>query len=421
MRNLLDRAVLTDYAKNIFPLVPVPFGVSVHVRGRAAPLGAPDMRLWSSLSAVVCVAGWLFVASAQADTCPESKEGLTPAELCTEACPCEVREGGCERDDECLSGICSPMAGARFGLPQDMGVCTEARCRPVHPLVTDWSSCTEQCPCPEGWGDCDYDWDCAPGLFCGEDYGYLAGSSNEYLDICIASCPVFDELSVSERFCNNRCTCGVLQGHCDSDAECDAGLSCREGFGRWAGVDASWGVCAPTFNRQSPQPDYCATYGCDHGEGACRSSSDCKSGLLCARDLGAQYGMPATTDMCVRPVNITVRRRGDSSAGSVVLPSGRNCSGTCTVRTGERTEVAIRVTNLPGSSILKWTGCTRTVGNTCYVRADTARTVQADISRECPRSQPYCCARNSSGKCLFCERNRNACFGDISPGLPFRP
>ncbi|PID37925.1 MAG: hypothetical protein CSB49_08230 [Proteobacteria bacterium] len=46
---------------------------------------------------------------------------------------------------------------------------------------------------------------------------------------------------------------------------------------------------------------YCsASCPCGEGEGDCDSDSECKSGLVCAKDVGSSYGVRSTVDVCQR-------------------------------------------------------------------------------------------------------------------------
>jgi hypothetical protein len=57
---------------------------------------------------------------------------------------------------------------------------------------------------------------------------------------------------------------------------------------------------------------YCsAACPCDEGEGDCDNDSECKSGLICAKDVGSSYGATSTVDVCQK-----------SSGGSPTPPPG---------------------------------------------------------------------------------------------------
>jgi hypothetical protein len=51
-----------------------------------------------------------------------------------------------------------------------------------------------------------------------------------------------------------------------------------------------------------PGPDWCQECGpCSEGQGDCDGDDECQSGLICAKDVGAKYGWPASRDVCESP------------------------------------------------------------------------------------------------------------------------
>ena len=62
------------------------------------------------------------------------------------------------------------------------------------------------------------------------------------------------------------------------------------------------GKPAGTSDIFQPGPDWCRDYGpCPEGQGDCDGDAECQSGLICAQDVGADYGWPAGRDVCERP------------------------------------------------------------------------------------------------------------------------
>ena len=58
-------------------------------------------------------------------------------------------------------------------------------------------------------------------------------------------------------------------------------------------------VWAVRSDNEYPGDDYCALYGpCSEGLGDCDGDSQCESGLICAPDVGANYGWPSNIDVC---------------------------------------------------------------------------------------------------------------------------
>ncbi|WP_419658955.1 uncharacterized protein Dvar_78220 [Desulfosarcina variabilis str. Montpellier] len=101
--------------------------------------------------------------------------------------------------------------------------------------------------------------------------------------------------------CTSDCPCGEGEGDCDSDADCEAGLTCVEDVGADYGWPASRDVCeaasaCPAF---VPGPDACTiSCPCGEGEGDCDSDAECEAGLTCVQGVGAEYGWPAGRDVC---------------------------------------------------------------------------------------------------------------------------
>ncbi len=102
----------------------------------------------------------------------------------------------------------------------------------------------------------------------------------------------------------SRKVIGTLTG---SNASCDNpeldvyygrfDVAYQEGLQHWLGQTGScmvppgsWAYC----NNPACGP-------CDVGEGDCDSDAECGTGLVCSRNVGADYGFPSTTDVCQTP------------------------------------------------------------------------------------------------------------------------
>lgn len=119
--------------------------------------------------------------SASTDTC-EQPPGH--AARCTSATPCDVGEGDCDSNRDCLSGlVCQHNIGERYGFTELTDTCELP--------LGDWDRCTPGTPCDEGEGDCDTDSDCLSGLRCRHDMGHVYGY-DQSVDVCAPqslSCP----------------------------------------------------------------------------------------------------------------------------------------------------------------------------------------------------------------------------------------
>ena len=93
-------------------------------------------------------------------------------------------------------------------------------------------------------------------------------------------------------------SCGIGDGDCDP-GQCDEGV-CVNDVGAQYGLPAHYDVCeARGGGGGNPgHADYCRDYGpCGEGVGDC-DPGQCATGLVCAADVGARYGLPAHYDVC---------------------------------------------------------------------------------------------------------------------------
>ncbi|RMH15113.1 MAG: hypothetical protein D6696_21545 [Acidobacteria bacterium] len=244
--------------------------------------------------------------------------------FCTDCGPCGEGEGDCDRDSECQSGlVCADDVGADFGFGPGIDVCVAAgnddgdgdsdggggSC-PVP--VGNGRFCTDCGPCDEGEGDCDRDSECRSGLVCadnvGADFGFPPG-----IDVCVSpgdddgggggggACPV---AAGSGTFCTVCGPCGAGEGDCDRDSECQAGLICADDVGADFGFGPGIDVCVPAGGGACPVPagagNFCDVCGpCSFGEGDCDRDSDCAPGLTCVQDVGADFGFGPGIDVCM--------------------------------------------------------------------------------------------------------------------------
>ena len=146
----------------------------------------------------------------------------------------------------------------------------------------DPNYCRDFGPCPAGKGDCDSNSECQSGLTCVNDVGAKYGLPAHY-DVCEAGGPDPD-------YCVYN-YCGPGDGDCDP-GQCDEGV-CVNDVGARYGLPAHYDVCEAGSR---PDPDYCVRNYCGLGDGDC-DPGQCDEGI-CVNDVGARYGLPAHYDVC---------------------------------------------------------------------------------------------------------------------------
>jgi hypothetical protein len=109
-------------------------------------------------------------------------------------------------------------------------------------------------------------------------------------------------------FCSLCGPCSVSEGDCDSDDECQSGLSCVNNVGADFGFRRGVDICLRSEEEQTdcPRPAghgrFCSDCGpCFASEGDCDGDEECRPGLICAFDVGADFGFGANNEFCVEP------------------------------------------------------------------------------------------------------------------------
>jgi len=165
-------------------------------------------------------------------------------------------------------------------------------------------SCCQNHPnqrCGIGEGDCDEDMDCERGLVCGRDNCRAWGSGFDSTDDCCRE-PCDGEDSCCSR--DNACKEG--EGDCDSDSDCEDDLKCGKDNCRGFGFDSTDDCCfnpRRSWGNECRGGDSCCTQDnqCFEGEGDCDHDSDCRGNLRCGTDNCYGEGFDDTDDCCMRP------------------------------------------------------------------------------------------------------------------------
>lgn len=224
---------------------------------------------------------------------------------CASSKTCDVGQGNCGSDDECLTGlVCGNnncYSSFRWG-PEGHNCC-EPKPAPIvicdehNPSIAS-SCCALSKTCDIGQGSCGSDDECLPVLRCGIDnclskYGW----GPEGHDCCE---PAHDPNALCDEHNNSTAssccafskTCDVGQGDCDSHHDCLPGLLCGTDncLSRYGWGSEGHDCCEP-----EPEPDaLCNEYNpstassccalnkmCDLGQGDCGSDDECLPGLVC--------------------------------------------------------------------------------------------------------------------------------------------
>lgn len=100
-------------------------------------------------------------------------------------------------------------------------------------------------------------------------------------------------------YCRDYGPCSAGQGDCDGNSECESGLTCVNDVGAKYGFRSIVDVCESTSGGTPGDYNYCRDYGpCSAGQGDCDSNAECESGLTCVNDVGANYGWNSIVDVC---------------------------------------------------------------------------------------------------------------------------
>jgi len=157
--------------------------------------------------------------------------------------------------------------------------------------------CSKSCPCDEGQGDCDSNAECDDGLSCVKYQGASWGLP-WYVDVCQSECHVGADGAYN--YCSEDCPCDEGQGDCDTDDECGEGLTCVDDVGSRYGYVWYTDVCASDCHVWADGAyNFCSEdCPCVEGEGDCDSDDECGDGLVCNKWSGADYGLPWYVDVC---------------------------------------------------------------------------------------------------------------------------
>ncbi len=251
---------------------------------------------------------WKVAASLDGGGGGGCDESVGSGRYCTECGLCDQGEGDCDNDAECASGlVCADNVGAQFGFAPGIDVCVASgggggTCS-LNP--GNGRFCTDCGPCVEGQGDCDNDAECASGLVCADNVGAQFGFAPG-IDVCVASGGGGGGTCAHNpgngRFCTDCGPCAQGEGDCDNDAECGSGLICADNVGAQFGFAPGVDVCVASggCTLDPGNGRFCTDCGpCGAGQGDCDQDSECQAGLTCVDNVGAQFGFAPGVDVCM--------------------------------------------------------------------------------------------------------------------------
>ena len=104
-------------------------------------------------------------------------------------------------------------------------------------------------------------------------------------------------------FCRDCGPCADGEGDCDRDSDCASGLICADNVGADFGFAPGIDVCTSltsTCPWPPGHPRLCADCGpCANGEGDCDGDGQCVPGTRCIDNVGADFGFAPGIDMCL--------------------------------------------------------------------------------------------------------------------------
>jgi len=164
--------------------------------------------------------------------------GLGKGSCCSPRRRCREGEGDCDSDKDCQDGLMchNNLNNCRKFNPHAMrqaDCCVKKNVRSSNRVcdagLGKGSCCSPRHRCREGEGDCDSDKDCQEGLMCHNNLNNCRQFNPRAVrqaDCCVKK-NVCDARLGKGSCCSPRHRCREGEGDCDSDKDCQEGLTCH--------------------------------------------------------------------------------------------------------------------------------------------------------------------------------------------------
>ena len=160
----------------------------------------------------------------------------------------------------------------------------------MHILGLHLEGCTSNNACGEDEGDCDHDYQCKDNHKCGNNNCRSSLGFESYYDCCYGT---------EEDFCTTNNPCNIDEGDCDSHEVCQDNLicglnNCPDSLGHDPDVDCC-------YNATVGDEHFCtADNPCGLNEGDCDSNNECETKLICntADSCPASLGFASDVNCC---------------------------------------------------------------------------------------------------------------------------
>jgi len=197
-----------------------------------------------------CVLGF------KGDNCAVSdcSEGYGGTACCTSSNQCAMGEGDCDADDDCTGSLkCGQANGLHdncdnsLGFPSNYDCCYEPEATGCAD-GTDGECCEGVTQCGIGEGDCDSDAGCIGSLKCGSNNCDTSLGFGPSWDCCYDDGYTPEVTGCADGSDGSCCTtsnlCGIGDGDCDSDDQCQDDLLCgSNNCDTSLGFGPNWDCC----------------------------------------------------------------------------------------------------------------------------------------------------------------------------------